>query len=134
MLSRVFLKDNNSYNATMTLGQKIREIRRSRKITQKELAEKIGLTTTQISRWEQDHVTPRSRNLQDLAKALDISEEEFEDLTPAAPLQLLVEDPELLEIVTQINTLNTEQRKALKLVLQSMVTCQKLQALAGAAS
>ena len=118
----------------MTLGQKIREIRRSRKITQKELAEKIGLTTTQISRWEQDHVTPRSRNLQDLAKALDISEEEFEDLTPAAPLQLLVEDPELLEIVTQINTLNTEQRKALKLVLQSMVTCQKLQALAGAAS
>ena len=118
----------------MTLGQKIREVRRSKKMTQKELAEMIGLTTTQISRWEQDHVTPRTRNLQDLAKALDVQEDVFQDLTPAAPLQLIDEDPELLEIVTQINILNPEQRKALKLVLQSMVTCQKLHDLAGAAS
>lgn len=105
-----------------------------KKMTQKELAEAIGLTTTQVSRWEQDHVKPRSNNLRDLAKALGIDEEEFKGLKPAAPTQLFNEDPELLEMVTQINTLNPEQKKALKLVLQSMVTCQKLQALAGAAS
>jgi transcriptional regulator with XRE-family HTH domain len=118
----------------MTLGQKIREIRRSKNWTQKELAEKIGMTTAQISRWEQDHVTPRTRNLQDLARTFDVAEEEFQDLKPAAPTQLFEDDPELLEIVTQINTLNPEQKKALKLVLHSMVTCQKLQDLAGAAS
>lgn len=118
----------------MTLGQKIREVRRAQKMTQKELAKRIGLTTTQISRWEQDHVIPRTRNLEDLAKALDVSNEEFQNLRPAASTQLLDEDPELLEIVTQINTLNTEQKRALKLVIHSMVTCQKLQNLAGAAS
>ena len=111
----------------MTLGQKIREIRRSKGWTQKELAKEIGMTTAQISRWEQDHVTPRTRNLEDLAKVFGVSDDEFENLKPAAPIQLFDEDPELLEIVTQINTLNPEQKKALKLVLHSMVTCQKLQ-------
>ena len=118
----------------MTLGQKIRDIRKSKNWTQKELANQLGMTTAQIGRWEQDHVTPRSRNLQDLARVFGISEDEFENLKPAASLQLIDEDPELLEIVTQINILNPEQRKALKLVLHSMVTCQKLQDLAGAAS
>jgi transcriptional regulator with XRE-family HTH domain len=117
----------------MTLGQKIRELRRSKGWTQKELAENLGMTTAQISRWEQDHVIPRKRNLQDLARAFGTEDETFEDLQPAAPIQLFNDDPELLEIVTQINTLNSEQKKALKLVLHSMVTCQKLQDLAGTA-
>lgn len=118
----------------MTLGQKIREIRRSKSWTQKELAQKLGMTTAQISRWEQDHVTPHKRNLEDLARHFGLEDDVFENLQPAAPTKLFDEDPELLEIVTQINTLNAEQKKALKLVLHSMVTCQKLQALAGAAS
>lgn len=116
----------------MTLGQKIREIRRSKGWTQKKLAEKIEMTTAQISRWEQDHVIPRKRNLEDLARIFGVEDDTFQNLKPAAPSQLFDEDPELLEIVTQINVLNPEQKKALKLVLQSMVTCQKLQDLASA--
>ena len=114
----------------MTLGEKIRYVRRSKGWKQKDLAESIGLTTAQLSRWEQDHVGPRPRNLQDLAKTLDVSFEEFENLMAPAPLRLAQDDPEMLEIVTQINTLNPEQKNALKLVISSMVTCQKLQALA----
>jgi transcriptional regulator with XRE-family HTH domain len=116
----------------MTLGEKIRHIRRTKRRTQKELAQQIGLTKAQLSRWEQDHVVPRTRNLQDLAAALEVPFEEFQNLrASSAPLQLAQEDPEMLEIVTQISTLNQEQKRALKLVIQSMVTCQKLHALAG---
>ena len=123
------------YNGHMTLGEKIRQVRRSKDRTQKDLAQQIGLTKAQLSRWEQDHVVPRTRNLQDLATALDVPFEEFKNLRgPSPPLQLAQEDPEMLEIVTQIGTLNQEQKKALKLVIHSMVTCQKLQSLAGAAS
>ena len=123
------------YNRCMTLGEKIRHVRRTKRRTQKDLAQQIGLTKAQLSRWEQDHVVPRTRNLQDLAAALDVPFEEFENLkASSAPLQLAQEDPEMLEMVTQIGTLNQEQKRALKLVIQSMVTCQKLQALAGAAS
>ena len=57
------------------------------------------------------------------AGPVNIGEDDvFENLQPAAPTKLFDEDPELLEIVTQINTLNAEQKKALKLVLHSMVT------------
>lgn len=75
---------------------------------------------------------PRPRNLQDLARVLEVNSDEFEDLRAPAPLRLAQDDPEMLEMVTQINTLNPEQKKALKLVITSMVTCQKLQDLAGA--
>lgn len=114
----------------MTLGQKIREIRKAKGWTQKELAERLGMTTAQISRWEHDHVTPRVKNLQDLAGVFEISEDDFQDLRPAPPIQMFNEDPELLEIVTQLNTLSGDQRKAVKMVIQSMVTCRRLQDLA----
>lgn len=114
----------------MTLGQKIRDVRKAKGWTQKELATRLGMTVAQISRWEQDHVTPRTRNLEDLAKVFEVPEDDFQNLRPAPASQLFDEDPELLEIVTQLNTLSGDQRKAVKLVIQSMVTCQRLQDLA----
>jgi len=52
---------------------RIKEIRKSRNMTQKELANAIGVNYTVISRYEVGAVNPPSNRLEAIAKALDVS-------------------------------------------------------------
>jgi len=64
-----------------TIGQRIREIRKSRNLTQRELADKVGINFTYLSRVENDRLddeqTPREETLQRIAKALDADPDEL---------------------------------------------------------
>ena len=46
----------------MTLGEKIQKLRQERNLTQKELADKLGITTGIIAVWESDETTPSVDN------------------------------------------------------------------------
>ncbi len=58
-----------------TIGERIREIRKSRNLTQRELADRVGLNFTYLSRIENDRLdadqTPREETLQKIAEALE---------------------------------------------------------------
>ena len=58
----------------LTIGQKIKRIRKMRGITQKELAVRSGLTIGQIKRYEEDSRTPKGEVIQKLSSAMDVSE------------------------------------------------------------
>ena len=64
-----------------TVGQRIREIRKSRNLTQRELADRVGINFTYLSRVENDRLddeqTPREETLQRIAKALDADLDEL---------------------------------------------------------
>ena len=64
-----------------TIGQRIREIRKERNLTQRELADKVGLNFTYLSRVENDRLdaeqTPREDTLQKIAQALDSDVDEL---------------------------------------------------------
>ena len=64
-----------------TGGQRIREIRKSRNLTQRELADRVGINFTYLSRVENDRLddeqTPREETLQRIAKALDADPDEL---------------------------------------------------------
>ena len=64
-----------------TVGQRIREIRKQRNLTQRELAEKVGINFTYLSRVENDRLddeqTPREETLQKIARALDTDSDEL---------------------------------------------------------
>lgn len=64
-----------------TIGQRIREIRKSRNLTQRELADRVGINFTYLSRVENDRLddeqTPREETLQRIAKALDADPDEL---------------------------------------------------------
>ena len=56
----------------------IAELRaRCNKMSQKELAEKIGVTQTQISRWEKDPLTMNSANLVKVALFFGVTTDEL---------------------------------------------------------
>ena len=64
-----------------TVGQRIREIRKQRNLTQRELAERVGINFTYLSRVENDRLdaeqTPREETLQKIAKALRADADEL---------------------------------------------------------
>lgn len=53
------------------LGERIKNLRRARHLTQQELAEKLGIDQGAVSRWERGHITPSARYRQELESVLE---------------------------------------------------------------
>ena len=61
----------------MTFGENLKNLRKERNLSIKELSEKAGLSPVQISNYEHDHYVPNAITLNKLADALGCS---YEDL------------------------------------------------------
>ncbi len=59
------------------IGEKLREIRTKRLLTQDELAEKAGVSQSTIANIERNNAEPQFRTIRKLAKALDIDPTEL---------------------------------------------------------
>ena len=57
----------------MTTGQRIKAARKNAKMTQKELGQKLGISSQSIAQWENDLRNPKIETLQRIADALDVS-------------------------------------------------------------
>jgi transcriptional regulator with XRE-family HTH domain len=60
-----------------TFGERLREIRKSKNLTQKELAEKTGIEKTFISHYERCDNEPSLRTLNWLCQALEVKASEL---------------------------------------------------------
>lgn len=76
----------------MTLGERVKDLRHQRGLTQRGLAERIGVDFTYVSKIENDRLehTPSIKTLQDLARELDVDELELMDLADKVPPSLAV--------------------------------------------
>lgn len=61
----------------MTLGEKLKKLRTDNGLTQDELAKKIYVTRTAISKWESDRGYPNIESLKQIAKAFSITVDEL---------------------------------------------------------
>lgn len=57
----------------MSIGTRIREIRKAKNLTQIELGKRCGMADSAIRRYESDRVKPKIQTLQKIANALDVS-------------------------------------------------------------
>lgn len=71
----------------MTFGQRIKELRKERKLTQRQLAVKVGVDFTYLSKMENDHLehTPSIKTIASLAEALETDELELMELANKVP-------------------------------------------------
>lgn len=60
-------------------SEKLKELRKSKNITQEELADKIFVSRSAIARWESDKGIPSDVNLQSLCKFFDVGNSYFLD-------------------------------------------------------
>lgn len=61
----------------MSLGEKIRELRINKNITQKQLADQLNVTTQAVSRWENDAVEPSVSTIKQMASIFNVSTDEL---------------------------------------------------------
>ncbi len=72
----------------MTLGTKIKELRKLNGMSQEYLAEQMDVSRQAISKWENDTAQPSSQNLYKLAQLFGVSAEEL--MHPNARVELVV--------------------------------------------
>jgi transcriptional regulator with XRE-family HTH domain len=65
--------------SNLTLGTKIRAVRRTAGLSQEALAEQLGVRQSSISQWERGHTRPALEHLVPLATALGTSLDELLD-------------------------------------------------------
>ena len=74
-----------------TFAERLKRVRKKTGLSQEDLAHKLELSTMTIRRWESGERQPRLEEIQKLAKALHISEDELLNGEPEATWVLRVE-------------------------------------------
>lgn len=89
-----------------TFGEKIKDLRKERGATQKDLAQALSVTVSTLSHWECDYQEPSFRDLATLANYFDVStdyllgiaeDESTPRLNASAPAALPLDETELLK-------------------------------------
>lgn len=73
----MYKKCNTKWVYMSKLGDKIKQLRESKNITQQELAKMVDINQTSISKFESGQRNPTPANLKKIAEALCISPNEF---------------------------------------------------------
>ncbi|MDO5436709.1 MAG: helix-turn-helix transcriptional regulator [bacterium] len=76
-------------NIKKLLGKRLQEIRKTRKLTQEQVAERVGMETSSISNVENGKYYPSAENLDKILNILDVKPGEvfaFESLRPVEEL------------------------------------------------
>jgi len=119
---RIILRDGR----TMEFGRRLRELRKQKKISQRDLATQVAVDFTYLSKIEGGRLAPPSEDvIRRLAQALDADENELINLAGKVPKDLkavLEESPqavELLRVLSERKLPNDTYRQMLDLARES---------------
>ena len=109
----------------MDIGQKIKQARIAKGLTQEELGNLVGLQKSAIAKYENGRVVNIKRStLQKLAQALDLRGSDLiieADPVGAAELSARVlMDGELMEVIEKYYTLTSEKQRMIRDLIRSM--------------
>lgn len=100
-----------------TLGKRIIELRKAKNMSQSDLADKIGLSYTQIGRYETKGVQPPAEILKKIADILDSSMDFLVNGTTDEKAKASLKDAELIRYFKEIEAMpSAEKNTLLKLI------------------
>lgn len=114
---------------TMSVGEKIRKLRKQRDWTQDELGAKIGVHGRHVTRLEKNIYKPSAKTLARLAEVFEISVDELAQENGNTRAELLIPDPELFAQFQAIAHLGEDDKRAVKTILQAMITKEQVKSL-----
>ena len=114
----------------MGVGERIKELRTLKKLTQSELAKKVGLSYIQIGRYETQKSNPSSEVLQKLAHALDTTTDYLMNGSQDEVVAAQLTDMELLKQFKAVEQLDAEDKHLIKTFIDAFLTKRQVQKLA----
>jgi len=108
---------------------RLRELRRGKNLSQKELGEIVDIHHTHIWRYEKGTSRPSSGTLKRLADALGATTDYLIGGNTEAVAQAKLEDQELLNHFQELEKLPEDDKSVVKKLLEAFITRRKLQTL-----
>lgn len=101
----------------MELSEKIKKIRLDNNLSQKDFANKIGISTSSIQKYEYGNVKPSSEILFKILKVFNISEKDFFNNSSLSDdeISIIKMDMELLEVISDEHI---ENKKNIDIILE----------------
>jgi transcriptional regulator with XRE-family HTH domain len=106
----------------MTVGERIKDLRGQKKLTQTELAKLVGLSYIQVGRYETNKSNPSADVLQRVASALDTTTDYLMKGTEDEAVAAQLTDKELLKQFKQVEQLNQEDKHLIKTFIDAFLT------------
>lgn len=110
----------------MEVGKRIKELRKEQKLTQQQLADKVGVTYIQIGRYETGKSNASADILQKVAAALGTTADFLMSGGNAEQLS----DKELLQQFKEVELLPSDDKHLIKTFIDAFLTKRKVQKLA----
>lgn len=86
----------------MNIGQKIKEVRKQKSLTQKELGKRAGISQQQIAQYENGKLKPKIETISKIADALDAPKNLFYDNLDSLEKGEIVKN-DLIDIIKNLN-------------------------------
>jgi transcriptional regulator with XRE-family HTH domain len=110
----------------MDLGEKIKTRRKALGLSQGELAEKVGINATHLSRLETGKYQPSLEVLRKLSEVLAVSADYLLKEDAETPREVQIANKPLAERIRLVDSLEAEDQKALIQVIDSMLTKKRM--------
>lgn len=113
-----------------SFGDRLRELRKQRSLSQSELGELTGLHFTNISRYERGLSHPGAETLKKLADGLGVSSDYLMAGTVEEAARAHFEDRELLNQFKEVDRLPDDKKQFIKRVIDALLVKEKIRNLA----
>ena len=110
----------------MILAEKIKMLRKKKKISQGQLAEAVGINAAHLSRLENDKYQPSMPVIKKMAEVLEVTVDYLLSEENEAVPEIKIRNKPLAERVKLIDSLDEEDQTALIRVIDSMLTKKKM--------
>ena len=114
----------------MSIGQRIKELRKAQKLTQADLAAKVDLTYIQIGRYEQQKSKPSADVVRRLADVLGTTTDFLMNGDSKTVAASKITDRDLIELFAAVEELAPEDQSMIKTFIDALVTKRRVQQLA----
>ncbi|MCP4134214.1 MAG: helix-turn-helix transcriptional regulator [bacterium] len=106
----------------MSLGQKIRKLRKEKDISQEKLADILEVHITNISRYESNKQMPSADTIKKLAEFFEVSSDFLLFDNPKNISGETIRDMDLLQQFEKVAQMDEDDKKAIKIILDAMIS------------
>lgn len=111
----------------MTFGEKLRQLRKRKKLTQEQMAELIEIHESHVGRYEKDLSSPTAQVLIRIAKLFNVSTDYllFDDRNDPST-SLKISDNELFAQFQEVDKMDEEKRELIKRIISMAINEDKI--------
>ena len=108
-------------------GDHLKELRNQKGLSQEELAEKVTMHKTHISRYERNLAKPTVEVIKNLCNALDVSADQLVFGDQQRMAEQRIQDGELLKLFKKVQDLDSRDVEVIKSLMEAYILKTELQ-------